>query len=545
MSFNQHNLPSTFVRGAGPNMYGIKNASVVKLIIQTAGTYNEQYRRPLTSSADGRIVNMVEDALDRSRNLDALALAVPAFEMLKPAAMPESAAQIPNGWATERYRFLLHITIEDHMGVIINHYYTGFTEYTDPSFSGQLDPNMVFTINANSSTRTVSTRSPTGMTVYQAPISDNQVVASSAEYKPDLGVMSPSKTYSLRPESVIHDIMSEDLRSQTDTFLDTVTMISAPQLSERSNNSAANYMSKMIGGFRNTILGNSNEEARDTQLDHLKNLVTSSPFNTDQFLAWLLTRRVNQPTMNLGQHQFTLSELEVFDPTMRSRIVPADTLGAARNFHQVGQSSDWGQSTATVQFATLLAQALPTYMSSMRINVLKLTAHNLNMTGEIQTLIENCLGYNNAMDMSPYLPALVQRLNTELFSAISFGNTMPFSVQVMCDLLGETWITLSLAQMPEETFVTPTFCDSLITPMASNQLQNLQNLSHDFGKLFDLVENKSLPSSLSGEQYTVMGDSISGSNLVTPTLNTPSAPASSSIFPQSNITPFGKKDPGF
>lgn len=484
MSFMTSQYPSN--QPHGPSMYGVKSLSVVKLIVQTAGTYGDQYRRPMHSHADGAIMNMVEETMDRTNNLDALALAVPAFSLLKPDATPECMMPIENGWNTKRFRFLLHLLIEDQMGIMMNHYYTGFTGYSDMSHGGAIDPNMVFTINSANSTKSVTQRTPTGVHVFQASVSNNQILTSNNTYT---GLASPNKTYSLRPESVVDDMLVSDLRSMSGTFENTVAVISTPQLSARANNCAPGYMSQLLSGFKNTVVGGA-DESTDSNLEHLKTLVSSDAYSSDKFLAWLLHRRTSNPTLGIGTHQFTINELMMLDSAVMTKLRAADAAGIASNFHQAGTTSDWGQSTAEVQFASMLAQALPSYMASMHLSVLAFTSMNLTLDGKIQTIITNAQSFNQQADITVYLQALIQRLNSEMFTALSYGNTMPFSVDVKCDTLGETWVSVSLNQGRMETFVTPTFCDSLFAPMTSGHQSTLQGLSNDFSQLFDLVEHK-------------------------------------------------------
>ncbi len=527
---------------SAPSMYGAKTINVVKLVVQTAGTYNNQYRRPIQSHADNQLYNMIEETLGRTNNLDSLALAVPAFTLLKPAATPEAMMPIENGWETKRFRFLLHLTIEDHMGIVTNHYYSGFTGYSDYSFRNSIDPDMVFTINSASSTKNVTHRTPLGTNVVQAALSNNQILSSPNGYN---GLISTQKTYSLRPETVVDDMLMADLRGLAETYHNGVAVISSPQLSARANNSAPGYMSSLLNGFKNTVIAGVGETA-DQNLEHVKTLVSSDPYSADRFLAWLLHRRVNVPSLGLGSHQFTINELMQLDSTTISKIQAADGHGIMNNFHQVGSTSDWGQSTAEVQFATMVAQATPTYMASLHIAKLAFTAMNLTLDGQISIIITNVQGHNQGVDMSRYLQVLIQRLTTELFMALSYGNSMPFSAEVNCDVNGETWVTVSLNQGPSEAFVTPTFCDSLFAPMATGNQRNLENLSNDFKGLFDLDEHVTSDQK-DGKSSVPMCPSQSGPPVNSGGLFTPTGPSAASMSPFSN-TPgslFGTKNPGF
>jgi hypothetical protein len=536
----------------GPSMYGVKKMSVAKLVVQTAGTYGDQWRRPMSSHGDGRLVNVIEDVLAKTSNINALSVAAPALEFLKPAATPEARVQIVNGWQTPRYRFLLHIVVEDMMGVVTDHYYSGYTEYTDPSYSGQIDPKMIFTINgATAAKRIRREQLGMGMVTLNTPIAHNQILNAQGYG----GVLDPNKTYSLRPETVVDDIMSEGLRSVADTFSNTSSYITAPTASSRSNNSAPDYMAKLLKTYRNGVLGSTDSESRDQSLEHVKRVLEIDS-SSDKFMGWLQARRVQMSTgMTLsdvmGFDQFTLKDLEALDPTALQRVKPADSMSITNDFHVAGRTSDWGASTAHAQMATMLAQSMPTYMTSYYFNFVHLHATNMTLDGQIEVLVGNAVGVNNNVDNTPFVEAFKQRLITELFVSISHGNTMPFSVEIKCDLLGETWVTISLAQQAEEEFVCPTFCDSLFAPMLTTNQNLLQGLSHDFGKIFDVVDQQVSTMQLQQANYT----DTSGSNLQMPKIQVPNIglPVSNQ---SAGITPislpsinqpnsFGKKNPGF
>jgi hypothetical protein len=548
--------PSGF--GTGPRMYGIRSMRVVKLVVQTTGTYNDQWRRPLVSQMDGHTLNQVESVIDRTKSLDSLAFAQPAFAFLKPSPTPESRSIIANGWQTERLRFWLNVVVEDNMGIATNHYYWGYTEYSDLSLSGRIDPNMIFTINSFSSTKTVHQRTPNGVRVLQTPILSSQVL-SAPKYE---GVADPGKLFSLKPESVIDDLGTEDLRDHTTTFLNTSTVISSPTPSARNNNVPPNYVAKLVRGYYNTLMGNSDgAETYSQQLDHVKEVIKSEDGYEDPFLAWLQDRRV-KVYVGLGNmlahNQLKIEDLETLDPGCSARVHVANDPRIVNNMHRAGQTCDWGASTPEAQFATLLAQSLPAYMSQFQLTRLVVQSTNMQINGEIMTLITSYDSINNQEDLSFVLQALQQRLNTELFMALSHGNSLPFEVEVACDMIGETWVTISLAQNNQEQYVCPTFCDSLFTPMTSSDERTLQGLTHDFGQVFRMLDDKV---ARQNNTELAIGSGGQASVLYTPSSTRPiptglSAPLIMDPFsrgaspaptlpPSNNPFPFGNKDPGF
>ncbi len=479
-----------------PTMYGVSRTSVVKLVYQVAGTYNDQYRRPLRTYADGHTLNLVEQALNDSTTLSPTRLANPAMRMLRPDATPESRVDIVNGWGMARLRFLLHMEFEDHAGQITNHYYSGYTEHGGEAslLSGRIDPNMLFTINSVNAVQLTNRRGPGGTVTLHVPIQNSQIfnAPASASNMVTGGIINPSKVWSLRPENVLDDMQAEDLRSQQDTFMDMTTSVSDPVLMPRKNNTAPNYMQSLVGGYRNSLLADP-ESSHPSHLNNVKGVVGANRFSEDRFLAWLMADRQMNPRMGVGFHQFTLGDLVRLDVGCEARIkpIPADY---EHNFHVAGSTAEWGASSLHAQIATIIASALPTYMTKFNLNQVGFTATNLSVDGSIQMTYTRVNAYNSGVNLAPILDAFMENVKTELLANIgdptlpNFGR-MPFELEVRCHLLGETFISISMAEMPYEDFVAPTFCDSVFTAMASNQEGLLHALANDFRGLFELVDN--------------------------------------------------------
>lgn len=518
--------------GMSPSMYRAKRMSVVKLIVQRSGTYGQQYRRPLISTGSGAAINEIETVLHNNSNLTPVSLAKSAFELLKPNATPEAPVVIENGWQEERLRFLLHVSIEDQMGFVTNHYYTGFTQFSDLSHSGQIDPNMVFTINSVSSTKAVQIRSATGIQLLQQPIASAQMIMPNPG---STAVADPNKLFSLMPETVVDEIMNADLRNAVDpnqTFLNASAYFTAPTRSNRRNSIAPDYLNQLVTGYRNVILNPSSEyDSNDAVLENVKQVMQASSNTDDQFLGWLQGRRIETGGAfglrggMLADNQFTINDLMRFDDQVMTKIRSANVPGMVNNVHsaQMSGTSNWGASSAEVQYATILSQSLPAYLSQFQLTRLGISSSNeIAHTGEIVTTFTNVMSYNNSSYMAPVLEALRSRLNTELFFALSYGNKMNYRCDVQCDLNGETWITISMGGGPDVPFCCPTFCDSLFSSVATTDQNKQLGMARDFQQLFEVVNNY---------VHTVSGSSTLGATSDRQILNMPTIGGGASAGP--------------
>ena len=74
-------------------------------------------------------------------------------------------------------------------------------------------------------------------------------------------------------------------------------------------------------------------------------------------------------------------------------------------------------------------------------------------------------------------------------------NRMDYMLEMRCDLLGETWINISLNGEPPAMYVQPSFADALTVPILSSNRQTVSNLASDMDTF--------LSSTISNDVHTV------------------------------------------
>lgn len=475
------------MHGHIPTMYSTKKMNVVKLIVQKTGTYNDQFRRPFVTNMSNDTGNRILSAIENKQSVGAGMIANVAGTFLMPTATPEQQVGIPNGFNTPRLRFLLELMVMDNMGTSSSHYITGYTEYSDVSMNNLIDPKMSFFINNISETRNTSRITPIGTQSYQSVINSSHVLVNN-QYQ---GIHDTNKTFSLRPENILTEVGVKDIRDAGlgNIFDARAAVISTPTLSNRRNNIAPAYVAGILDGY----LQNSRSGEYDSHVKILENTahsVEESDFLTNPFIKFISGRHSTKYLGAATANGFTLEDLFVLDPNTPNVMKVADF--GAQNFHQTGATAGWGGSDGTTLFAATLSQSLPAYMTQFCFNVVHFTSTNHTINGEIVTTINAVKGFNNALDNSREIAAFVYRINSELLRGLSYNNQMPFQLQVNCDLIGETWIEISLNSEPMIAFVMPSFCDALTTPILTNDQNKLYGIANDFDKLMvSMVEQDS------------------------------------------------------
>lgn len=467
------------------NMYGAKVLRVVKFIIQRAGTYNNQYRRPYSSHVDANTRNRLLSAIENKAQITAPLIARIANDVIMPDATPEQTVGIAHGWETPRLRFLLELQMEDHMGSIKTTYISGYTEFADVSHGGLVNPAMPFFVNNIATLKHTQVTTPVGRQTHMSLIDSSQVLTNTA-YQ---GALGNSTVYSMRPENVIGNMEVQELSGDgEEMIIDTTAHLSTRGvLNRRSNNITPSYIASTLDSYLQAARGVDTSNTTEIY-QSATNAIRSLDINENEFISAIMTNRRRMGRM-LPDNFFTLDELLKIDSNAQ-QVMNVVTFGG-NNMHVAGSTQAWHGSDGVTLFATALAQALPGYMSSLCINRLHFRATNMTLDGSIQTTIATIRGYN-AADLSTEAQAITFRLNNELLMSLSYGNTVPFSLDVNCDFLGETWIEVALAGEPLTPFVFPTFCDSLMAPIVTNNRNMFEGITKDFNSLVtDLVENDS------------------------------------------------------
>ena len=485
-------------------MYGVKEMNVVKFIVQRAGTYNDQYRRPYTSHVDQGTRDRLLSVVENKSQITAPLIAKLANDVIMPNATPEQTVGIANGWGVRRLRFLMELQHRDHMGSVVTTYINGYTESDDVSFGGHVNPAMPFYINNIATMKRTTVMTPMGNQTHMTLVDSSQVLTNAA-YQ---GALGNNTVYSMRPENLIGNMEAMELSAGGEEMVADCTSHLSPRavLNRRANNITPSYIASTLDSYLQAARGM--DSANSTEIYHTAyNALRSVDADKNAFISALLMYR-RKIGRNYPENFFTLEELMAIDSNAH-KVMNVVAFGD-NNMHQVGSTENWHGSDGMTLFATALAQALPGYMSSIGINRLHFLASNMTMDGSITTTIANIRGYNPA-DLTNEAQALTFRLNNELLMSLSYGNQVTFNLDVNCDFLGETWIQISLANEPLTPYVFPTFCDSLMAPIVTHNRKHFEGITNDFSRLVtELVEGDSViarqrSSSMFMENGSVLG----------------------------------------
>jgi hypothetical protein len=482
--------------------YGYQSVEIVKLIMQETGTYNQQWRRSFESSLDGRLQNAIIENCQQAGSITPGLLTGIANQFIKPSATPERPINIINGWNTRRFRFFMEVRSMSHMQMGMTQYVTGFTDHMGASLQGSLDPNMVFYINTVNTTRNSVRTTPLGKQNVQSVMDCSHLLYNNENQ----GVYGTGTVHKMRPEEVFAAMQNTELQDASGDvygpqgdFMDTRTHLTAnPVKSTRRFNSSPVFMAGILNSYvqskRADVAGTSNLELLDTASGQ----IAAARTNEDPFIRLLKS----QTGSNGGT--FTFGDLLRIDANIQQRIVVSPLTPALRaTLHQAGQTQNWQSSDFETQFATTLSQAVPGYMLDNCLQYVKIRATNEDGGGEIVVFITNYGSLLQGIDPAPYLASFSFAVQNTLLKDLSYNNQISFSLEMSCNLLGDTSITLSINGSPPTPYVSPCFCDSLMSPLVTADFGKLNTLAKDMSLVVDYLGD----ATVSGAKFETNNDS--------------------------------------
>lgn len=458
--------------------YGMQAAQGVglrikKLLIHQTGTYNQQYRRPYHTEVSGKTMNMLYERVSGSHKVLPTMMAGLANQFITPTATPESTVDIVGGWNECRMRFMMEIESTSYTGDKIVEVILGYTDHVGVSHSGNVDRNMEFYINSIIQTREVNMPTITGVLATRAVSNNSHVLVNNGWSN-----IYSTPEHRIRPVDVYTTMSRSHMNTGDSVVLDTRAVNNNIAVkSSRANGTAARYVASILQNYLAAATAMEFGQAQDSKdiYSTARGNADESSTAADPFLSGISQIR----QMPVG-NTFTFGDLLQLDPyvdnvTVVQFMLPTEMASA----HQTGLTASWEGSDRTTHVATILSQSVPGLLMDLALTRVVFMATNRDFTGNTIISIIDCSGFTSG-DQSNALKMFEYRLETEVLKDISFDNQTDYAIKMQVDLLGETWIELSLDSGPSITYVTPSFCDALTVPVLTNNGDLAITVASDF-----------------------------------------------------------------
>lgn len=492
-TFQAMNIPSNALLNYDQSVVGA--VYIRKVVIRESGTYNDQFTRAYEAHLSAQSVNALANkaaesgmGVFRPSTLSGL-----ASNMISISAAPESNVpiNIDNGWGNRRLLFFMDVLTEDLSGAQTVYFIQGYTNYVGLSLqSRSIDPNMVFYINNIVVSRLMQpVNTPQGVMHKHSLVNTDHVLY-------DMQADPNNRQWTMRPQDIFHVLTSHNFgmsaqgstNNRPPNVLDNRNRLhSVPQMSRRTNAIASNYASNLVGGFLQAAESVNPVAAPTETYDAAGNVVGETTINLNPFMLALSKRR----SSGFIGGTFYWRDLLALDQNVE-RVLTVATAGPTqiRQQHSAGMTSDWSGANVETKYAATISQAIPALMLECMLYQVAFTSNNMmrvegNFNG-IYTLMSNGTSMHGGSAVGD-METFKTRLEIEVLKDISYNNQQKFDIRVQSSVFGDTWVSISIDGGPYVDFVTPTFCDGVITPVLTHSYGKIENMASSIDNLVSQV----------------------------------------------------------
>lgn len=487
--FDTTNLGSV---GAQGNVSIQFNVEIVSLNLQETGTYNDHYARSYKASMSHDNINdIMSTVVQANMNTRGSAFGSLASSILDVNARVSQSdlIQIPNGWGTRRFRFLLQVRETSIMfpDSIYYTYIQGFTEAQDVSLqTKQINPEMRFFINSFVRIQETRVSTANGPRMSQRVVKSGQVV--NGVLVADQNGILP--TLYMRPSDIIGKIQTDsdsELRSG-DVFDIRNTNIGGSNsvLNNFGNNTATQYLSRLITPMVDSIksigFGPGNNNYIDTATS---NSIGAEPAYNDSPFMTLLARRFNM----VGAATFTMSELASIDPSvgMRTELKPV-AQEWAQGLSSRGNSESWETATAETILATKLINAIPGFMWQSYIGFISFSMSNSLIGGAVELSINNLVPITNFAPPE-YVSAFLTNMQEIVARDISYNGQNAFTVFVNASIVGDVQLNVSVNGSHAVPYTAPAFGSGVLNPVYTHDQKSYNTFADGMRSVMDGLQS--------------------------------------------------------
>lgn len=479
--FDTNNLGNI---GATPNMAINFNVEIVALTLSETGTYNDHFARSYKANMSHDDVNGVLATVAQSnmntRGTVFSGLASNILDVDARVNLQTDLINIPNGWGTSRFRFMLQIreTSLKFAGCTYYTYIQGFSESQDVSLqTSQINTEMRFFINNFVRIQETIAQTAQGPRTSQKVVKSGQVL--NGVLLADQSNQVP--TFYMRPSDVIGKIQTEhdsELKSG-DVYDIRNTNIGGSNsvFNSYDNNTATQYFSRLITPMVDSVRSIGFGPGNGGMVDNATSLsLGNEPSYNDSPFMTLLMRRSNV----VGAATFSMAELAALDPTVGSRTTlrPVAKEWVQQGLSSRGNSEWWHSATPETVFAVKLINAVPGFMWQNYIGAVSFSMSNGFSGGRVELTLSHLMPITNFAPQE-YVSAFLRSMEEMVARDISYNGNVIFAVHVNASILGDVNLQVSLNGGPSVPYTAPAFGSGVLNPV----------YTHDQGSFNKLASN--------------------------------------------------------
>lgn len=467
-------------------MFQASNIRVARFLIYETLGYDDMFRRAYKTSADGMAFDALAERIARQDRVTPDTVIGLTNGFIAPDINTESNNPIfiPDGWGARRCRFLLELEYDfGGLGSKIREAFMGWTDHYGLSLQSQaIDQDMVFHLNSVSHMKIQEIPTLNGMEKHYSVLDTSHIIAAQQHHGSN-GVFNNEKLFRMRPDDLFATMQLSHLDTGG-TYDDRTRIGTGAQKASRSSNITTNYMSKILDSYLTSARnqGDLGQDAPDILENARSRSYQTSSASQDPFLREI-SRLENGGTYI--QDHFTYRTLLSIDPNADNMAEVQVLPGVVRDAWQGNTSEEsWGGRDLYGQFATILAQSVPTILMETGLQAIRFQSTNRKIGQQIETTIQGIKSFSEVFSLAQQGNTFIERVNREIMLDLSFNGQMDYGLIMEMSIHGDCIIELSLNNDQNmHRYVAPLFADAFFSPIITgDQQRSFANADH-FGQL--------------------------------------------------------------
>lgn len=495
------------------------NVQIVELFLIQTGTYQDQHLRPFQVNADASFIDQLSQNTHGGTVVNSRTIEGVASELIKPTTNTSGVSNIPGGWASRRFSFLMKVVENDPITTSsqITRLFYGYTDGVGVASNGALSPSMRMYFSSETTVVTNWCKQPNGAMIPRSNVLGstqiiNPIDMASApggtSFRDTAWLLRPEDTFRFGGNRLMNQILEQSgaVPGSISSTIDqrSVSMKGVPyQMNRRLDNSPSRYLTNSFNGYLSAAKEQKSEQDDSDSRYSINNgidqdrlfmdaasMVSAGQLHQISFFDHI-TRHCGYLERGYVEYNQLVGE---FDNVREVTQVSMDNGNSIRRLSHVQDSTPWNLNNTLGQAVSTISQTVPSIMmecclASVRFAVTPGHGYgNFNIvieTDGTKTMFDNL----NDRDVLGFIEEFKRRLTVDVLNAITHGNQQYLSLGMSTHLLSESVIDIHFADYEQTRFVAPTFSDSLFPPVATLQEGHRNQVASDLlwimGQAFD------------------------------------------------------------
>lgn len=450
-------------------MHQPTNSVITKFLMTETGTYDEQFIKPYTANLNGVGMQLFLEQTNGGQSVTIDTVSGIASEIIRPSAMPIGQIPIIGGWGERRMRFLMEVETSTGFNLSKVQVITGYTSHAGISWGNSIDPNMQMYINNIISANVSKEQCPQSGLIVTRRINDashvfyhpkqvNPIASGFQPAIPDISTMMPEDIIGRIGFNGLNNVFGNNL-SEGQDFRGGFN-VHQLRKSRRANGLLPSYLARTVSALQSAQLQNTSDQSFE-MANIARSQVRENHVWSDDFLKTLMATTAYSET---GFVRF--GDIEQLFPETHHVLYVIQRADRDRTVAQRGQSEQWSDGSLVTQVAQMLCQAIPSLMMDNMLTGVKLQISNItNELGEYGVRMYDASSFSSNVDMDPMTRRFHDRLVFQVLRDVTRHNQHTLVANMSVDILGDTFIEISVDGCPMTPYQMPTFCDALLAPV--------------------------------------------------------------------------------